>query len=365
MDSVTATLSSPIYPNHLRHENQRPSRGSNKTSDKGMVVPVSRDPCDASLHCYDLAHICDKQANYPTAFALGCRAGEILLTHKLSSNHDLMKPIRSLESRITGGVQLQRGIPYSEDLDNRPSPVFLVGFPCSGEDLLQRLLESYPGVCVSTGNQALLHVRKTLDEMVSGLGDVLKKIRGLTPDQLRRLRGEYWRKLATSFHGSRNPFVTVDYNPFNILELGLINAIFPDARVIVTWRDPRDVCVSAFLRPFAFNPLTALLRQWVTVARFYGGVQQYFLQWMPYLDFRMLHVSYESMVSDPWQEMERVLRFVGISWVTGYKTYTDFSETTQTFLESQITGWQNYLQFFEPVNPLLRDAIKYQKLLLD
>lgn len=50
-----------------------------------------------------------------------------------------------------------------------------------------------------------------------------------------------------------NGRVLVDKLPLNIIEIGLINLVFPDARVIVALRDPRDSCLSCFTQEFRLN----------------------------------------------------------------------------------------------------------------
>ena len=47
--------------------------------------------------------------------------------------------------------------------------------------------------------------------------------------------------------------MVIDKLPLNIMNIGLINLVFPEAKIIVALRDPRDCCLSSFMQDFKLN----------------------------------------------------------------------------------------------------------------
>ena len=332
-------------------------RPATRKAGEGKIVPACRDPQEAADRCYALARECDRQGNYRTAFALGERAGEILLQHRLPPGHDLTAPIQRLDTdRIVSHVASSHRLATRLVADGRPAPVFLLGFPCSGEGLLQRLLGSYPGIHVCHDSEALARVREELDAL-SCAGEVDAGFH-LNDAQVRRLQGIYWRHLASGWDGMENPPLIIDSNPFNGLELSLISLLFPGARVVFAWRDPRDACLEAFMEPYGFNEKTALLRHWESLTMFYGRLFEYYHRLEPHLNCRFFHVRYERLIVDPPGEMEELLKFLGISWITVYRTYPDFVDTVGAYLEPRLSGWRNYSAFFAAAEKWLQTPVR-------
>ncbi|HBB41313.1 MAG TPA: sulfotransferase, partial [Proteobacteria bacterium] len=45
----------------------------------------------------------------------------------------------------------------------------------------------------------------------------------------------------------------VDKLPLNLLQLGAVHRLFPRAKVVFVVRDPRDCCLSCYMRAFVPN----------------------------------------------------------------------------------------------------------------
>ena len=323
---------------------------------RGVEWPAIHNPILAAKHCYALVRSHDQEGNYSSAFNLGRWAGEFLLRHEFGGSVDINSALKNLKNEClmrSSCIHLSQC--HDEEMDDRPPPVFILGFPGSGADLVARMLGDYPGVHVCRSTGALSLVRKTLDEYENS------DCNEISPGQLiRKLRAIYWRRLSEHDCGIPDPLVICDYDPCNILELPLINALFPGARVIYSWRDPRDACLTAFLSFFDFKESTPLLKDWEMVVTLYAAIDKQYAQLEHRLDLRLYPVRYESLVAEPRSGMAAILRFVGISWLTAYKTYPCFSETASKYVAYQLSGWKNYIRYLNPVGHILDHAIDRQ-----
>ena len=46
----------------------------------------------------------------------------------------------------------------------------------------------------------------------------------------------------------------IDKLPLNICDIGFVYRLFPESKILVAIRDPRDVCLSCFMQDFRLNP---------------------------------------------------------------------------------------------------------------
>ena len=69
------------------------------------------------------------------------------------------------------------------------------------------------------------------------------------PYHLQEARDLFWQDAARLVDLPTHA-VLIDKLPLNIVDLGLANLLFSDAKVVVALRDPRDVCLSCFMQNF-------------------------------------------------------------------------------------------------------------------
>jgi|GEM_PF-2949970 len=324
------------------------------------AIPFNVDPLPVALSYYERAQALDRRGDFAQAFEWASRGSELLLTHPRMDHRTGELILRKLASCPPARATNPPGkASQSSFSDNRTSPVFLIGFPCSGEGLLQRLLGGYPGIHVCHNDSALAQVQQALEEWTpEENGRTTDRIAQLTSDQIQHLRDIYWQQLSQSWQGADNPDWVVDCNQLNLLYLPLINALFPQARLIMLQRDPRDICLNVFLRPLPPDQTTALPVQWESIAVFYRAAHQYQCRIQAVLDCRWMEVKYESLLATPLETMAAILRFMGISWITAYRIYPDFTGTVKEYCRNQISTWNNYHRFFDPVQTLLSAAIQ-------
>lgn len=199
--------------------------------------------------------------------------------------------------------------------------VFLLGFPRSGTTLLEVILDGHPDV-------RIIEERELLSE---GVLQFLREPLNLEPlarapeSQLRPLREAYWegvRNAGINIVGK----VFVDKYPLNTLKLPLIAKLFPRAKILFAYRDPRDVVLSCFRRRFKMNPAMYQLLTLLGATSFYDVVMNFADQVRPILGLDWQSVCYESLVTNITHETRIVCEFLGLEPVAGMD---DFAHRVQ------------------------------------
>lgn len=185
-----------------------------------------------------------------------------------------------------------------------PAPVFIVGMPRSGTTLVEAMLSRHPQVH-ALGET--IHISE-LDRQLTG-GDP-GKIPGLPRDRL-RAAGEKTLKAMRAGAGPGIRFVA-DKTPENAFRIGLIAALFPQARIIHVRRHPLDCGLSNLFtrftrgQGFSFrqNDLGERIRQTAEVMSI----------WKRTGLVPVLEVNYERIVNEPAVQARRMTDFLGLAW---------------------------------------------------
>ena len=124
------------------------------------------------------------------------------------------------------------------------SPVFIVGLPRSGTTLVEQICASHSQVA-GGGELRLIEVAaRRMGEHNAGA----RSIAEWEADFARARADEIAAEFERIGHGATR---VVDKTPLNLMRLGVVGALLPNARVIWCRRDPRDTVVSLHLTYFA------------------------------------------------------------------------------------------------------------------
>jgi len=178
-------------------------------------------------------------------------------------------------------------------------PVFVVGMPRSGTTLVEQIISAHP-----QGAGA-----GEIDVLAGLLPDYPDGLLNLAPTEARDLAAAYLSRLTAGREGALR---VVDKTPFNLFRLGLVQALFPRARVIHCLRDADDTAFSCFATNFAEG------HGWSTdlgdIARVQAAADRLMVHWKQVLDLPVLEVSYEALVAGQEAESRRILDFLGLPW---------------------------------------------------
>jgi len=182
------------------------------------------------------------------------------------------------------------------------SGVFVVGCQRSGTTLLRMMLDSHPQLCSPDESGMLLDLQRLITSRWSHL-----KTFGLTINQVLEKIREFFLSFHHNYCLATGKPQWVDKTPSYVKILPFIEMLFPSCKIIHIIRDGRDVAAS-FRQKWGLRGFFRCLHEWPECMR-KGQAAGSQMRKTQYLEIR-----YESLVEDPRQTMQRVIRFLGLEW---------------------------------------------------
>lgn len=226
------------------------------------------------------------------------------------------KPLRFRRQKHQAGIDKVLSTFNREFMESRPvstntsdKPIFIVGMPRSGTSLTEQILSSHPRIY---GAGELPHVIQFSREMQSFLKSSYSYPRCITEistAQLDALAEQYLSYIESLAPGASR---IVDKMPGNFMNLGLIEMLFPNARIIHCRRNPIDVCLSCYFQDFSrTHPYSYDLD---SLAVYYNNYRRIMQHWRKYIRLPFLELHYEKLVDAQEEESRRLVGFCGLDW---------------------------------------------------
>lgn len=242
-------------------------------------------------------------------------------------------------------------------IDDRPAPVFLVGFPRSGTTLLDTMLMSHPNVEVLEEERAL---HTGFDLFPSFLG-----LPTFTDEQISAARDRYFETVA-AIRPIAPGKLLVDKNPLTINLLPFARRLFPEARIILALRHPCDVVLSCYMANFRLNEGMASFIRLDTAAELYDLTFRYYEHVQSLMPMPAHTVIYENVVADRESELRKLFEFLGLDWhdavlehektavKRGRIKTPSYSQVVEPIYTRAAGRWEKYRKHLEPVLPVLQ-----------
>jgi len=162
----------------------------------------------------------------------------------------------------------------------------------------------------------------------------------------------------------------IDKNPSVNFLIPAFIRVFPEIKLLVALRDPRDVCLSCFMQ--AHLPLSkgsvAYLSLENTIEA-YAGVMDLWRTLAPLIKNPFLEVCYEDMVDDLEPVARRALDFLGVPWdarVLGFDEHArnkrvrspTYADVAQPVFKRARGRWHHYRKYLEPHLEKLEPFVK-------
>ncbi len=259
--------------------------------------------------------------------------------------------------------------------DGLPAPALLVGFPRSGTTLTERALDAHPGVRSIEEMATFEHVRRHAESILPPALAVMppeRVMHELLPEHVSALREAYWARVSAllGLDGPPEGMLVLDKLPLRITALPLVNRIFPEARVLVALRDPRDVCLSCYRQSFTYAGrvgMSFFLRLRDT-ARLYAAVMGGYLRNRDAYTNPTLEVRYEETVADFEGRIGEMLEFLGLEFdpaVRSAHERRDRLHATPSYhaVQRPVTAgavgrWRRYETQLAPIAPVLEPLVR-------
>lgn len=225
--------------------------------------------------------------------------------------------------------------------------VFICGMFRTGSTLLEQILAAHPNFYPGGESEFFPRlIAKHFRQYPDGM------------DHLRSAQLLAWKKqqrAQSSQLAAGNRRLT-DKRPDNFLYLGLIKAVLPSAKFVVTQRDWRDVATSIFCTRLGpqQNYATSLSN-----IRHYLNLQQDLIDhWSDLFGEDLMRLDYEKLVTEPRVTISRLLNDLGESWDERCLSFNRLDNTVKTasvwqvrepLSTKSVARWKNYSRHFEDV----------------
>lgn len=312
---------------------------------------------------YELGAILDRLGRYDEAMTAFLEAKTLLRSDApplLAQWQGVRAYWRELQTNISAEI-LKRWFDSAPALEPARRIAFLGGYPRSGTTLLEQVLDSHPDM-MSVEETTIFHddAYLPLTRTLPPGAPMLSMLESAQNDALQRSRRNYFRTVELHLGNPVGSRLLIDKNPsVNFLIPALIR-VFPEVRLLVALRDPRDVCLSCFMQ--AHLPLSkgsvAYLSLENTVEA-YVGVMGLWRTLAPLLANPHLEVRYEDAVDDLESVARRVLDFLGAPWDARVLHFDEhargkrvrsptYADVAQPVFKRARGRWLNYQKYLEP-----------------
>jgi tetratricopeptide (TPR) repeat protein len=342
---------------------------------RNLVVNEQADPLVRAQASTDIAQMLDRAGDYDGAMRSTLHCKEILRGSEapvLAESEGLQRHLRNLTESLTSS-HFRR---WSEAASSFPQKkmAVLAGFPRTGTTLLEQVLDSHPNLISSDEREAF--GRDIFPAMWLTEKNPLptaESLDSIPSERLLALRERYLNYMAAALNEPIGDRVHLDKNPTLTLLLPGMLKLFPETRLLLALRDPRDVVTSCFMQYLPLNTNSVCFLTLERTARRYAHDMGVWLKLRERIATPWLEIRYEDCVADLEREARRALQFLDLPWDPSVLNYRErlkakavssptYEAVSKPLYTSAIGRWRNYEKYFEPCLSILQpfvDAFGY------
>ncbi len=305
--------------------------------------------------CFSLAKAFEEKKEYQESFAYlekGNMIKNSLIVYDKRKHTKELQLIKSIFSQeyINSLVGLT---------NNHIKPIFILGVPRSGTSLIEQILTSYS--VISGGGEIT-----TMAEIV--FERLPRKKQTNWVDSLRDLDKQILEELAAFYIHKNNSvvksaFCFTDKLPFNYTIIGLIYAMFPNAKFIHVYKNPIDGCFSCYKQLFTAGQEFSYCLD--NLSDYYLDYQNLMQHWNAIIPKNVIYnISYEKLIENPEKQMRAILGFINIPFDKKCLDFHKQSRTVSTASSGQvrrplfntsIRRWEKYRPFLNKLTKRLTE----------
>ena len=312
---------------------------------------------------YELGGILDRQGRYDEAMTAFLEAKAILkpdalpFAAGLQTIHDRLKVLaENLRPEM-----FQHWFEAGSNLQPPHRLALLGGHPRSGTTLLEQVLDSHPDIVSAEEteiflDEAYLPLTRALPEGTR----MLAVLEAAQTGGLQSSRATYFKSMELALGQPVDGRLLIDKNPSLTFLIPALVRIFPEIKLLIALRDPRDVVLSCFMQPFFQVAQTS--SAYLTLAgtaEEYAAVMGVWLAVKPLLKNPWFEVRYEDMVDDLESVARKTLGFLDVPWDAGVLGFDQharekvvrsptYADVAKPVYKSAMGRWRNYQKYLEP-----------------
>jgi hypothetical protein len=290
------------------------------------LAPLARE----SLH-FALGKCLDDCGRYDEAF------GQYLLGNAAS------RPRLARYDRVVVDQGVGRVIDaFGPELISRATPVseaplvFVTGMFRSGSTLIEQVLAAHPAVTAGGEIEYLMRFPLSIE-----------------PADWPLVAQGYLDYLRRTFPGKE---LVTNKRPDAFAYLGMLRAVFPNARFVNTVRDARDTALSIYFQQF--DDRVGYAADLADIAHHHGQYRRLMAHWRGLFGDAIFDADYDAFVRDPRAVTERLLDFLGLPWHEGCLEFHRNENRVRTASVTQVRKplfarssgrWRNYERQLAPL----------------
>lgn len=322
-----------------------------------LTKTVSSNPMITATHFFVLSKLYDQTKQYDLAFT-AAQSGADLRTDTYNPQDRT-----HLFTQRTRAWSKERMPTLARSRVNSEKPIFIVGMPRSGTTLIEQIIASHPSAYGAGELIGILNAATeiaTPTELVPDLVDVIDQLKQATLDRVAR---RILKDMESQAPKNEKPTRITDKLPLNFQHIGLIEQLFPNARIIHCTRHVLDTFISCYLLDFAGINNHAYTYDPNHFAHFYKIYLSYMDHWKQVSSLPILDISYEDTIADQRAMTERLLEFVDLPWDDQCMNFFDTQRSVNTASVEQVrkpiytsskARWKNFESHLDPIKEALK-----------
>ncbi len=246
---------------------------------------------------FGLAKVYEDLGDFEKAFihySEGNALRKKLLKYNINQDLELFRQIKAYYPQIEN-ISIA-----SNKLLKNLTPIFIVGMPRSGTTLVEQIISSHSKV---TGAGEL----KFVGQFGAGIATGFSKANN---ESLLNFRSKYLRKLESISEGN---MIITDKMPQNFLYLGLIAAVFNEAKIIHVKRNPAALCWANFKQYFISKNIgyCYAIDDIINYYKMYENLMNF---WINKLSKKIYKVDYEQLTVNQESETRKLIDYLNLNW---------------------------------------------------
>jgi tetratricopeptide (TPR) repeat protein len=335
-------------------------------------------PANAERHMraggyYELGMVLDRLGRYDEAMTAFLEAKAMLRPDAAPFLARLQKERPVIRERQAGftAEAFQRWFDFGAQLQPARRLAFLGGHPRSGTTLLEQLLDSHPDIVSAEETQVFVNdAFKPLSPGCPEGSSMLTILESAQANALQQSRANYFQSMDLLQGIPVGDRLLIDKNPALTLFIPACIRVFPEIKILVALRDPRDLVLSCFMQTYV--PITLDSASYLSFEDTIDGYTLMMGGWQkfaPLIKNPWLEVKYEDTVEDLESVSRRVLDFLGVPWDARVLAFHEharqkrvrspsYADVTKPVFKRAVGRWRNYQKYLEPHLEKLEPFVK-------
>jgi tetratricopeptide (TPR) repeat protein len=319
----------------------------------------------------DIAQTHDRREEYEQAMAAMLKCKALFLPREAAVRQEsevVLQHLRRLQESLSP-AHFQRWAEAGRAFPSRKTAV-LTSFPRSGTTLLEQVLDSHSGMVSSDEREAfardIFPAMWLTPQTPAPTADLFDAI---SIERLAALRERYLNYMAAALNEPIGDRIHLDKNPTMTLVLPGFLRLFPETRLLIALRDPRDVVISCFMQYLPLNANSVCFLTLERTAQRYANDMGTWRKLRELIVSPWLEVRYEDTVADLEKQARRALQFLGLPWEPQVLNYRErlrrkavgsptYEAVSQPLYTRAIGRWKSYQKFLDPYLPILQPSIE-------